>query len=154
MSEKQTDAKQVINYIIDLENENKELKQELSFYKFPRPILAMTNEDDINILDDVDILKEIKDYVFKEWCKHYLPDVEISSDSEELNVLSFEQWNKEINRDYFVDSYNMPKKISSALDKMSLAQIKDFFKTQLQESYKELVEKEKEKYKEKNKEAN
>ena len=128
--------KQLINEIIDLCDENENLKNKLKSYEaINEPVKTSIIEKTEKEIEIEKLNKEAKKLLFKE-CVYdwHFPSVAVKEDSGEFNFLTYEQWVKALDLN---DTINSSYKYLFEI--FTYTEIKEFFKEQLTELYKEKV---------------
>lgn len=128
--------KQLINEIMDLCDENENLKNKLKSYEtINEPVKTSIIEKTEKEIEIEKLNKKAKKLLFKE-CVYdwHFPSVAVKEDSGEFNFLSLEQWLKAINlSDILTSSYKY------LFDFFTHTEIKEFFKDELKDKYEKEV---------------
>lgn len=132
--------KQLINEIMDLCDENENLKNKLNSYEAKNePVKTSITEKTEKEIEIEKLNKKAKNLLFNE-CIYdwHFPSVAVKEDSGEFNFLSLEQWVKAIDlSDILTSNYKY------LFDFFTHTEIKEFFKDELKDKYEKMVNKKK-----------
>lgn len=119
--------KQLINEIIELCDENENLKRKIKSYEEVNEMTIEKIEKETYI-DKLN--KKAKNLLFENYIYRWsMPSVLVKEENEEFNFLTYEQWSKAINiRSVFSGNEEL-------LYYLSGKEIKEYFKDQLKEEY-------------------
>ena len=123
--------KQLINEIIDLCDENENLKRKIKSYEEANGMTIEEAEKETYI-DKLN--KKAKKLLFENYIYRWsMPSVLVKEENEEFNFLTYEQWSKALNIKSVFD------RSDELLYYLSGKEIKDYFKDQLKEAYDEIL---------------
>lgn len=129
--------KQLINEIMDLCDENERLKNKLNSYEKQNECVmvdteAVETEKEKTIKElEKQAKKLLLNNIIYDW---HLPRVAVKEDSGEFNFLTYEQWVKALDLNNTINS-----SYKYLFEIFTYTEIKEFFKEQLTELYKEKV---------------
>lgn len=124
---------QMMNEIMRVYDENDELKRQLQQAKEGK--IPLANPESRNAQMDDKIISIGRKMAYEQifYNSWNLPSVEVKDDGGKMNFITFDQWVKGVDADCINSNYKY------ILDTMTLNSIKDYFKTELKESYDKLI---------------
>lgn len=128
--------KQLINEIIDLCDENENLKNKLNSYEVKiDPVKTSITEKTEKEIEIEKLNNKAKKLLFNDCMNSwYFPNVEVKEDSGEFNFLFFEQWLKAIDlSNLLTSSYKY------LFDFFTNTEIKEYFKDELKDKYEKML---------------
>lgn len=130
--------KTFINEILDIFDENEELKRKLKEYEKPRDTEQLVIEETPREKVFKDLDKRAKELLFEDvfyvsWLKSYNP-VEVKEDSGDINFLSFPQWFKALR---LQDCFCSGKR--KLLDVLSYNDLKTYFEKEFEDYFNQQV---------------